>query len=169
MKKILVAAVVFLVALGVYGQNEFAAKAFYRAFKNVYEDAGKGFVLSKGTKRNNAAVEEYDVKVLLPLADSGRIVVPASGKPYMEYYFEPAKTKAEIDERALHLKQAIAVAYDKPLYIRTESAMENEFINSKTFFYTDPNHINSGQPIFRSTIYQQNGKYYLSLRICGQQ
>ena len=65
----------------VYGQNEFAAAAFYADFKKIYEDAQAGFVNYKGDKRKSEFEElatEYKVKLLLPLADSGKIVFPVS-------------------------------------------------------------------------------------------
>ena len=74
-----------------YCQNEFAASAFYTDFKKIYEDAKGGFVTYKGDKRNSEFEElasEYKVKLLLPLADSGKIVYPVSGNnPFVVFYF----------------------------------------------------------------------------------
>ena len=63
----------------VYGQNEFAAEGFYSDFKKIYQDARAGFVQYKGEKRKSEFEElaaEYNVKLLLPLADSGKNYFP---------------------------------------------------------------------------------------------
>ena len=55
----------------VYGQNEFAATAFYTDFKKIYEDAQVGFVNDKGDKRRSEFDElaaEYNVKLVSPEA-----------------------------------------------------------------------------------------------------
>jgi len=35
----------------VFGQNEFAATAFYNEFKRIYTDATNGFIENKGSER----------------------------------------------------------------------------------------------------------------------
>ena len=62
-------------------QNEFAATAFYNEFNKIYADAQTGFLICKGTKRKSEFEElatEYRAKLMLPLADSGKLVVPVA-------------------------------------------------------------------------------------------
>ena len=69
-------------------QNEFAATAFYTDFKKIFADAQAGFTDCKGIKRKSDFEElatEYYAKLMLPLADSGKVVFPVAGNPYVIY------------------------------------------------------------------------------------
>jgi hypothetical protein len=171
MKRIILFFLLFTVS-EVYGQNEFAAAAFYKDFKIIYEDAQAGFVNYKGDKRKSEFEElatEYKVKLLLPLADSGKIVFPLSAnRPYVVYYFEPGKVRLKVDQRAMNLRDAVLSVFDKPLYSRTETTIINNHPFTNTFYFTDPAETRSAQAQFRMNIYFENGKYNLAFEIRGK-
>lgn len=154
-----------------YGQNEFAAAAFYSDFRKVYADAQSGFVNYKGDKGVSEYEElqsEYKVKLILPLADSGKIVFPNSGSPYVVYYFEPSKVRLKVDQRALNLQEAILNAFGQPLYSRTETSIINNRPLSNTWLFTSPDETKQSAAAFRVSIYFYQGKYCLSFEIRGK-
>lgn len=171
MKRILLFFMLFALA-EVKGQNEFAANAFYNDFKKIYSDAQSGFTEYKGDKQKSEFEElatEFKVKLLLPLADSGKIVFPVSGnRPYVVYYFEPGKLRLKVDQRALNLRDAILIAYEKPLYSRTETIMINDHPFTNSYFFTNPDETRSGQAEFRMSIYYKDKKYFLAFEIRGR-
>jgi hypothetical protein len=171
MKKLLFLFLVFS-GMKVNGQNEFAATAFYNDFKKIYEDAQAGFVNYKGEKKNSEFEElakEYKVKLLLPLADSGKIVIPASGnRPYVVYYFEPSKVRLKVDQRAMNLRDAVLTTFDQPLYSRTETTMIDNHPFTNSWYFTDPAETRSAQAEFRMNIYFNEGKYNLAFEIRGK-
>ena len=171
MKRILLFFLLFWVS-GVSGQNEFSATAFYSDFKKIYKDAQDGFVIYKGEKRAGEFEElaaEFRVKLLLPLADSGKIVVPVSGaNPRVVYFFEPDKSRLKVDQRALNLREALIIALNKPLYSRTETSVINNHPFTNSLYFTDPDETRSAFAAFRMNIYFQEGKYYLSFEIRGK-
>src|SRR5689334_25277799 len=115
-----------LIAFNSLGQDEFGSEAFYGDLKKIYTDAQNGFSQYKGEKTNSGfeeLVTEYKVKFILPLADSGKIVYPKTGNPYVIYFFEPHKNRLKVDLRAVSLRDAIVATFDKPLYSRTETVM----------------------------------------------
>ena len=150
-----------------FSQNEFAASVFYNDFKKIHADALQGFSKYKGSKKqggNNTAGEEYRIKLLLPLADSGHIVFPSIDKPYAEFFFQTANTKKQIDQRAVNLREALLTAYEQPLSTRTESSMTKGNIFSNTYFFTNQE---DKPAIFKISIYQLDKRYYLTLRMMG--
>ena len=152
------------------GQNEFAAKAFYSEFKKVYEDSRNGFYLSKGIKRTSEfedLADEYQVTILLPLADSGKVVFPFSGIPYVIYYFEPDKVRLKVDQRGAYLRDAVLTALDLPLYARSETVLIKDRPLTNTWYFLDPNETRQALALFRLYIYFKNGKYFLSFEIRG--
>lgn len=161
---------VFLIMLALKGtaQNEFAATVFYNDFKKIQMAAADGFSEFKGSKvpgMNNGIIDKYRIKLLLPLADSGWIIIPTTGAPYVEYFFQTSRTKQEIDQRAVNLREALLTAYGKPLFTRTETYTLNDHIFSNTYFYKN---LNDSAAIFRSSIYQEDKrKYFLTLKIVG--
>lgn len=171
MKRILLFFLLFNLS-EVFGQNEFAATAFYKDFKKIYNDAQAGFVNYKGAKRISEFEElatEYKVKLLLPLADSGKIVFPVSdNRPYVIYFFEPGKTRLKVDQRAMNLREAVQIAFEKPLYLRTETNLINNHPFTNSYFFTDPDETRSGQAEFRMSIYYKEKKYFLSFEIRGK-
>ena len=123
MKKLVILFFSFF-AVKAFGQNEFAASTFYEDLRKIYTDAKFGFATYKGAKRISGFEElatEYNVELLLPLADSGKIVVPVTGNPYAVYYFEPEKVRLKVDQRAVNLREAVLTAYAEPLYSITEN------------------------------------------------
>lgn len=156
----------------VYGQNEFAATAFYDDFKKIYSDAQAGFVNYKGDKRKSEFEElatEYKVKLLLPLADSGNIVFPVSAnRPYVVYYFEPSKARLKVDQRSTNLRDAVLSVFDQPLYSRTETTIINNHPFTNSWYFTDPAETRSAMAVFRINIYFNEGKYYLAFEIRGK-
>lgn len=163
--------VLSLTASDAFAQNEFAATVFYTEFKKIHSDARAGFVTFRGDKRRGEYEElaaEYKVTMLLPLADSGKIVVPLSGTPYVVYYFEPAKARLKVDQRATYLRDAVLIAFDKPLYARTETMMVNNHLLTNAFYFTDPQETRSSAAAFKMSIYYNAGKYYLSFEIRGK-
>jgi hypothetical protein len=171
MKRIILFFLLFTVS-EVDGQNEFAANAFYTDFKKVYEDAQAGFVNYKGDKRKTEFEElatEYNVKLLLPLSDSGKIVFPVSGSnPYAVYFFEPDKLRLKVDQRATNLRDVILMIFDKPLYARTETSIINDHPFTNSWYFTDPAETRSALAVFRMNIYFNEGKYYLAFEIKGK-
>ena len=161
-----------LTVLEVYGQNEFAAAAFYADFQKIYNDAQAGFINYKGDKKKAEFEElatEYKVKLLLPLADSGKIVFPVSvNRPYVVYYFEPSKSRLKVDQRSADLRDAVLYAFGQPLYSRTEITMINNHPFTNSLYFTDPAETRSAMAIFRMNIYFNEGKYYLAFEIRGK-
>ena len=171
MKRIILFFFLFTVS-EVYGQNEFAAAAFYTDFKKIYEDAQAGFVNYKGDKRKSEFEElaaEYNVTLLLPLADSGKIVFPVSAnRPYVIYYFEPGKVRLKVDQRSINLRDAVLSVFDQPVYSRTETTIINDHPFTNSLYFTDPAETRSAFAVFRITIYFKEGKYYLAFEIRGK-
>ena len=171
MKRIILFFLLFLVSQ-VNGQNEFAATAFYTDFKKIYEDAQAGFVNYKGDRRKSEFEElatEYNVKLLLPLADSGKIVFPLSGnRPFVVYYFEPSKVRLKVDQRAMNLRDALLTVFDQPLYNRTETTIINNHPFTNSWYFTDPAETRSAWAAFRMNIYFNEGKYNLVFEIRGK-
>jgi hypothetical protein len=150
-------------------QNDFANNAFYNQFKKIYEDAQLGFPNSKGEKRKALYEElaaEYRVKNMLPYADSGKLVVPTAGSPYIIYYFEPDKSRLKIDQRSMDLREAVTIAFNKPLFVRTETTVVNEKPLSNTSYYEHENL--EGPVLFRQSIFYRSGKFYLTFEIKGK-
>ncbi len=171
MKRIILFFLLFVMS-EVNGQSEFAATAFYTDFKKIYEDAQAGFVNYKGDRRKSEFEElatEYKVKLLLPLADSGKIVFPLSGnRPYVVYYFEPSKVRLKVDQRAMNLRDALLTVLDQPLYARSETSIINNYPFSNTWYFTDPAETRSAAAAFRMNIYFNEGKYNLVFEIRGK-
>ena len=161
-----------LTAANSYSQDEFASSAFYSDLKKVYADGQTGFTRYKGEKRKSEFEElatEYKIKFLLPLADSGKIVFPKAGNPYALYYFESNKNRLKVDQRAMGLRDAIVTAYDKPLYLRSETVMINEHPLTNSWLFANPDEIRTTAALFRITIYFENNYYNLSCEIRGKQ
>lgn len=156
----------------VSGQNEFAAAAFYSDFKKIYHDAQSGFNLYKGEKRSSDFEElatEFNTKQLLPLADSGKIVFPNSdNRPFVVYFFEPHKLRLKIDQRAMYLREALQIAFEKPLFLRAETILVNNHPFTNSYLFTDPEDNRPGQAEFRLSIYYKDKLYHLSLEIRGK-
>ncbi|NOT52079.1 MAG: hypothetical protein HOP10_12475 [Chitinophagaceae bacterium] len=160
-----------LIAFNSYSQDEFASNAFYGDLRKIYADAQEGFIKYKGEKRKSEFEElsaEYKVKFLLPLADSGKIVVPKTGDPYVVYFFEPNKNRLKIDQRAMSLRDAIVTAYEKPLYLRSETVVVNDRPLTNNWLFTDPDETKTSAAVFRITIFYQDNAYSLSLEIRGK-
>jgi hypothetical protein len=164
--------IVFLAnAVKIFGQNEFAATAFYNEFKKIYTDAKNGFIESKGNERVSEFPEltkEFKVKLMLPLADSGKIVETNKGDAYVTYYFEPDKVRLKVDQRGAHLRDAILTAVNQPLYARTETIMIDNKPLSNTWYFTDPGETKTAAAAFKLSIYFKESKYFLSLEIRGK-
>lgn len=160
-----------LIAATSYGQEEFAATAFYSDFKKIYADAQAGFIKYKGEKRQSEFEElndEYRVKLLLPLADSGKIVFPNTGNPYVVYFFEPNKNRLKVDQRAVSLREAVLTAYNAPLYSKSETVMINDRPLSNTWLFTTAEETKNSAAVFRISIYFADNRYYLSFEIRGK-
>lgn len=156
-----------------YSQNEFAAVSFYKAFRKVNDDARNGFSETRGDRLKSTFEdlhEEYKVTVMLPLADSGKLIVPAGGNPRVSYYFEPEKKKQKVDERAVHLRDAILVAYEKPLFARTITTTLGKRVQSDTYLFAEDHNtdIHVSKALYRISVYYKHGKYQLVLDIQGQ-
>ncbi len=157
--------------LQVKGQNEFTATAFYKDFQKIYTDAKNGFAIYTGKSRIQNSEEsnpEFDVKLLLPLADSGKIVVPQSGIPYVIYYFEPEKMRLKVDQRGANLRDAILNVLGKQVIVRSETSIVDNHPLTNTWYFIDPQEKRLAYADFKMSIYFQNGKYFLSLEIRGK-
>ncbi len=160
-----------LIAATSYGQDEFAATAFYNDFKKIYVDAQAGFIKYKGEKRQSEFEDlndEFRVKLLLPLADSGKIVFPNTGNPYVVYYFEPGKNRLKLDQRAVSLREAVVTAYNAPLYSRSETVLVNDRPLSNTWLFTTAEETKNAAALFRISIYFKDNRYFLSFEIRGK-
>ena len=170
MKRILVL-FLLITASCCYAQNEFAATAFYNEFKKIYADGQEGFSNCRGIQYKtvfDAIQTEYRVKCILPLADSGKLVIPQKTKPYAIYYFEPDKVRLKIDQLGVNLRDAVMTAFGQPLYSRSETYMvENNPFNN-TLFFAQSNEERFSDALFRQCIYYSNGKYFLSFEIFGK-
>jgi hypothetical protein len=160
--------IILTVTLKAIGQNEFAATAFYKEFMKVYSDARNGFSENKGSERASAFPEltkEYDIKILLPLADSGKIVESAKGTAYAIYYFEPDKVRLKVDQRGAHLRDAVQVALNLPLYAFTETTLVDNKPLTNTWYFTDPLENRKTAAAFSMGIFYNRGLYHLTLQI----
>ncbi len=157
-----------LISFSANSQDEFASTAFYLDFKKIYADAQTGFIQYRGDKKKSdfdEIVTEYQLKFMLPLADSGKIVFPQTGNPYAVYYFEPNKNRLKVDQRAMSLRDAIVTACDKPLYLKSESVMINDRPYTNTWLFFNPNETTNSAAAFRLTIYFEDKIYRLLLEI----
>lgn len=161
----------FCAATRGHTQNEFAATAFYQEFKKIAADAQTGFSACKGTKRKAEyaeLAEEFRAKLMLPLADSGKVVVPKEGNPYVIYYFEPDKVRLKVDQRGLNLRDAISTAWGQPLYTRAETSIVNNYPFTSMLYFSKPDESGFKEALFRQLVYYREGKYFLSLEIRGK-
>lgn len=157
--------------LGAWGQNEFAATAFYNDFKKIYSDAQVGFKTYRGGIKPGNYPElqsEFRVKLVLPLADSGKIVFPNNGNPFVVYYYEPSKVRLRVDQRALNLQEAVQTAYGQDLFSRTETVIVNNHPLTNTSFFSSSTEDRQSAALFRVSIYFNDGKYYMTLEIRGK-
>lgn len=169
MKRILFLFFIFSI-LKVNAQNEFTATAFYKDFKSIYNDAQGGFLKYRGEKRlveSNELYTEYNVKLLLPLADSGKIVVPAAGSSYVIYYFEPEKMRLKVDQRGANLIDAVLNVLKVQLIARTETTIIDKYPFTNSWYFIDPNEKKLALAAFKMSIYFIKGKYNLSFEIRG--
>jgi hypothetical protein len=169
--KIVLVLLLLIGVIRVNGQNEFAASAFFEEFKKIYADAQKGFTENKGVIRESeypGLTEEFNSKLQLPLADSGKVVVPIKGNPYLIYYFEPEKVRLKIDLRGANLRDAIVMSMNQPLYSRTESTVADNRPFSNTWYFLKPDETRKTDALFVISIYFKENKYYLSLEIRGK-
>ena len=105
---------------------------------------------------------------MLTLTDSGKVVVPVSGNPYVIYYFKPDKMKLKIDQLGVNPRDAIVTSFDNPLYTRAKTTIINNYPFTNTLYYTVPVENPKAIAVFRQCIYFSNGKYYLSFEIRGK-
>jgi len=156
-----------------YSQDEFASTAFYNDLKKIYTDAETGFQKYKGDKRKTPfedLASEFKVKLMLPLADSGKIVSPKNGNnPYAVYYFEPNKNRLKVDQRAMGLRDAIVSTYDKPLYQKSETVMINNKPYTNTWLFVSPDEQKNSAALFRISIYFEERFYYVTMEIRGRE
>lgn len=155
----------------VNAQSEFAATAFYNEFRKIYADGQTGFAICKGAKQKSEFEElasEYQAKLMLPLADSGKIVFPVTGNPYVIYYFEPEKMRLKVDQRGANLRDAVLVAFNKPLYSKATTTIIDNHPYTTTLYFTDQGEDNYAAAVFRQSIYYKEGKYFLSFEIRGR-
>lgn len=156
--------------LQVFGQNEFAATAFYTSFNIIEADAKNGFEATKGElldHQPSGFANEYKVKLMIPLAESGKIVEPVSGNPYAVYFFEPEKKKEKIDKRAVQLREAILTALGLKLYAKTIFTTVNNHILSDTYLYVNPDELSESNALFKISIFYDQNRFQLLLEIRG--
>nr|MBP6417451.1 hypothetical protein [Chitinophagaceae bacterium] len=67
-----------------------------------------------------------------------------------------------------NLRDAIALAFEKPLYSRTSTTITDNQPFTSTLYYTDPNEDKYSAALFRQCIFYKGGKYYLSFEIRGK-
>jgi hypothetical protein len=104
---------------------------------------------------------------MLPLADSGKLVVPVNGNAYLLYYFEPDKLRLKVDQRGADLRDAVITSFEKPLYTRTETRIINNQPFTTITYHAAAEDAQDAPALFRQLIYYQSGKFYLTLEIKG--
>lgn len=167
MKWLVVITILFASAT-LYAQDEFASNGFYSAVKKIQTERQNGFEQLKGRPLQSDYPElkkEYRAKVLLPLADSGRIIEPVEGQPYAIYFFEPEKKRDKIETRAASLRDGLVKSQDSPLYSRTTSTTRGKEVFTDTYFFTDPEETHVSKALFRISVYMQDKKYHLAAEI----
>jgi hypothetical protein len=169
--KFLSTLLLLMISFSALSQGEFNASSFYKTLLKI-RDAGKnGFEEVKGRQLKTEYAElrqEFHPKLMIPLADSGKIIIPKEGVTYAIYYFEPEKKLEKINERAVDLRDAIKTAYGQPLYARTISTTVNNNIYSDTYFYDTAEETHTSRALFRTSVYRQKGKYHLTIEIRGK-
>lgn len=158
-------------ATSLFSQNEFAARAFYTDFIIICEDAANGFSSLKGKERISeypGLTKEYEINLLLPLADSAKIIIAENKKPQAIFYFEPSKLRLKTDQKGANLREAITIAYGKPLSARTETFLVDDTPVSNTWFFEGTDEQPKQQALFIIGIYNREELYYLSLQINGK-
>jgi hypothetical protein len=161
---------ILLVSLSVKAtaQNEYAATAFYTALQEMCDDANHGFILYKGEKmpeNRNSYTDEYFLKTMLPLADSGKIIWPLELPPYAIFYMEPARKAEDAEKRAGNLRAVIEKVYNEPLYVRTESKTPDGRFKTDSWFYTRKNESRKAFAAFHISVYYSGSRYNVVLEI----
>lgn len=170
MKRIL-SILFFALPVYVFAQSEFAASSFYNTLKKIKEDGEKGFATCKGQKIKSPyedLEDAYKAKLMLPLADSGKVVFPVSGPIYAVYFFEPEKKLVDIEKRASNLREAVGTANGGILYSKTTTTKIHDYINSNTYIYLTENETDTRKALYRISIYHVKKRYYLFLEIRGK-
>ncbi len=160
-----------LMSMNSFCQNEFAAASFYDALKKLQQDGVNGFSTYKGVQLKSEFEEindEFRAKLLLPLADSGKIVIPENGNPYALYFFEAEKKKEQADARALNLLEALVTAHSKPLYAKTITTTVKDKIYSDTYLYSDEHETHASKALMQVNVFHKKDKYHLTLKILGE-
>jgi hypothetical protein len=152
--------ILLIISFRANAQNEFAATAFYNDFRNVATDASKGFHSLKGEAIRHR-VNEYQLKEMLPLADSGSVIITSSELKYAVYYFEPEKKMEKADTRALHLREAIVNALSISMNSKTTTSTVNQHSYSSTMLSS----ATTNDELFQIDRYYKAGKYYVRLKI----
>lgn len=167
----MVATIILLItACTVSAQGEFSSNSFYNTLLRVKNAGQTGFDELKGRALKSAFSDtrsEYYPKVMLPLADSGKVIIPNEGLPYTIYYFEPEKKKDKIDVRAADLRSAVLAAYKDRLVTKTISTNVNNNQYSDTYFYTSEEVTHTSKALFRMSVFPLEGKYYLTIEVRG--
>lgn len=161
----------FLFLVPANSQDEFAANSFYQDLKKVFNAGQSGFNEIKGEAIKSLYPElqtEFKTKIPLQPADSGKLVYPVTGRPFAVYFFEPSKNRIKTDQKALSLRDAIQTSYGSPLYVLTMTNLVDKRPFTNSYFFTDPNEMKSANAVFRTSIYYQDDKYYLSLEVRGK-
>lgn len=170
MEKCLFSVFIF-VSISVSGQNEFGANAFYADLKKIYAEAQTGFPTLKGEIYKDQSSDLWDVykiTTLLPLVDSGKIIFPRNGDPYVLFFFEPDKVRLKVDQRGANLRDAIVVAFEKPLFARTETTIIGDYPHTNSWYFINSNETNKENAVFKMSIYYSVSKYFLTLEIRGK-
>jgi hypothetical protein len=151
-------------------QNPFANTNFYNSIKEIYGDGEKGFPATKGAYRNEAFsfYFEYNVKTLLPGADSGKLSMPqVIGYPFATYYFTAGKTFSAAKATEARLKAALRTAWGSPLIEIEKKDTIMPAVYYKTFFYKTSDAVKNLEFIFDTYLVAEKGTYKLALNING--
>lgn len=151
-------------------QNEFSAKVFYSDFNKVCEEGKNGFIGLAGKEKNSqfpGLTREFSVKMLLPLADSGKLVFSEVSRPYVIFYFEPSKSRLKTDQKGTDLREAITIAMNRPVCSRTETVLVEDDPVSNTWFFDGNAELSKAEAICLISVYSVKNLYYLTLQING--
>lgn len=105
--------------------------------------------------------------MLLPLADSGKLVFSEVSRPYVIFYFETSKSRLKTDQKGTELKDAITIAMDRPVCSHTETVLVEDDPVSNTWFFDGNAELSKTEAICLISVYRIKNLYYLTLQING--
>lgn len=169
MKKCSLFLIAVIIACTASAQSEFANEKFYAAVKKIYADGQNGFTQYKGDKLRSlgSLITFYKTGLLLPGADSGKIIVSVIGNPDVSYDFKPVKTYEQAAQKIKYLAEALRTASGKTLYEQQRENRVKDFTFYKTLLYTKASPGAYDDADFELYTTLDKGVYIINLKIKG--